>query len=196
MLRARVGWKTVTLIVVFLFLRAIAATVLEVRVVGDGVLGFRLVTLVLWSLMLAGLAFGVELARFIVVMLLALGTALAVTILLDPQMMWYDEEHREVHWIRYYLMALIGSNLAVVPLLAFSKQVRSFFSRVPAMQGPIAGMERAGFQPAALPKPGLGMPRAASGLPRGHAPTKPLQRTREQEPQLRVVDDLEDEDER
>jgi hypothetical protein len=80
---------------------------------------------------------GHEGARFVVVMSLALGSAIAVAILLDPDMMWYNPEGYRIEWIRYYLIAFIATNLVVVPLLAFSKPVRSFFSRFPAQAGPI-----------------------------------------------------------
>ena len=137
MLRARVGWKTVTAIVVFLFVRAVVATVLEVMVLGEDVLVYRAAALLVWVLLLVGIAVGKEAARFIVVMSQALGAALAVAVLLDPEMMWYDPEMYRIEWIRYYLMAFIATNVAVVPLLAFSKPVRSFFSRFPAYAGPI-----------------------------------------------------------
>ena len=137
MLRTRVGWKTVTAIVVFLLVRAVTATVLEVMVGGNQVMPYRVGATVFWIALLVALALGKEPARFFVVMVLSLGSALAVTVLLDPKMIWYDETLPRIAWIRYYLMFFIASNLAMVPLLAFSKPVRSFFSRVPAYAGPI-----------------------------------------------------------
>lgn len=137
MLRARVGWKTVTAIVLFLLVRAIAATVIEIMVNGEAVAAYRIIGNVLWAVLLVGIALGKEAARFVVVMTLAFGSALAVAVLLDPEMMWYDPGTYRIEWVRYYLMAFIGTNLVVVPLLAFSKPVRSFFSRMPAYAGPI-----------------------------------------------------------
>lgn len=137
MLRARVGWKTVTVIVLFLFVRAVVATVIEVKVGGDEVVAYRIIGTVLWAVLLAGIAVGKEAARFAVIMLLSFGSALAVAVLLDPEMMWYNPDAYRIEWIRYYLMAFIATNLVVVPLLAFSKPVRSYFSRMPAYAGPI-----------------------------------------------------------
>lgn len=137
MLRARVGWKLVMAIVLFLFVRAVVATVIEVKVGGDGAVAYRIIGTVLWGVLLAGIALGKEPARFAVIMLLSFGSALAVAVLLDPEMMWYNPDSYRIEWIRYYLMAFIGTNLLVVPLLAFSKPVRSYFSRMPAYAGPI-----------------------------------------------------------
>lgn len=137
MLRSRVGWKTVTAIVLFLFVRAVVATVIEVKVGGNDVMWIRVGATLAWTALLVGIAIGKEPARFVVTMALALGTAMAVVVLMDPEMMWYDPEAFRIEWVRYYLMAFIATNLAIVPLLAFSKPVRSFFSRVPAFAGPI-----------------------------------------------------------
>lgn len=137
MLRTRAGWKTVTAIVLFLFARAVVATVIEVKVVGSEVMAIRVGATLVWTILLVGIAVGKEPARFFVTMALAVGSALAVVVLMDPEMMWYDSEGFRIEWVRYYLMVFIATNLALVPLLAFSKRVRSFFSRVPAYAGPI-----------------------------------------------------------
>ena len=137
MLRSRVGWKTVMAIVLFLFVRAVVATVIEVKVAGDSVMAWRVGATLLWTILLVGIAVGKEPARFAVTMALAVGSALAVVVLMDPEMMWYNPEEFRIDWVRYYLMFFIATNLAIVPLLAFSKPVRSFFSRVPAFARPI-----------------------------------------------------------
>ena len=137
MLRTRAGWKTVTAIVLCLFARAVVATVIEVKVVGSEVMAIRVGATLVWTILLVGIAVGKEPARFFVTMALAVGSALAVVVLMDPEMMWYDSEGFRIEWVRYYLMVFIATNLALVPLLAFSKRVRSFFSRVPAYAGPI-----------------------------------------------------------
>jgi hypothetical protein len=127
----------VTAIVLFLFARAVVATVIEVKVVGSEVMAIRVGATLVWTILLVGIAVGKEPARFFVTMALAVGSALAVVVLMDPEMMWYDSEGFRIEWVRYYLMVFIATNLALVPLLAFSKRVRSFFSRVPAYAGPI-----------------------------------------------------------
>ena len=122
-------------IVLFLFARASVATVIEVKVVGSEVMAIRVGATLVWTILLVGIAVGKEPARFFVTMALAVGSALAVVVLMDPEMMWYDSEGFRIEWVRYYLMVFIATNLALVPLLAFSKRVRSFLVGCQRMRG-------------------------------------------------------------
>ena len=130
MKRSRAGWKVVTLIVLFLMARAIAGTVLEVKLVGDHIIGYRAVMLVGWLLMLVGVGRGFESMRFVVVTLMALGSAFLVAALADPQFNPWGDNVVNLKLLKGWLMFVIGSNVVAVVLLAFLPAVRSFFSRV------------------------------------------------------------------
>jgi hypothetical protein len=131
MIRSRTGWKVVTLIVVFLILRSIGATIVELRFVSGGLTATRLICLAGWIAIVVCLGFGMEWARFAAVMLLALGSAFSVAVLLDPPLLQERVLESELPLLQADLLVFIASNLVVIPLLAFFKPVRSFFAKVP-----------------------------------------------------------------
>ena len=131
MMRSRAGWKVVLLILLFLVARAVGAVVLELKVSGEFISVPRIIGTAVWLVILVGIGCGLEVARFLAVIFLSLGTACGVAVLMDPQFNIWDNELPDVHLLRGYLMFALATNLVVVPLLAFSKAVRGYFSKVP-----------------------------------------------------------------
>ena len=131
MIRSRTGWKTVWLILLFLVARAVVGLVLEIRVLGGEVSPLRIVAMVVWVVILVGIGCGLELARFAAVILLTLGTAVGVAVLMDPQFSIWPEGIPDLELLRGFLIFGLATNLAIVPLLAFSKAVREYFSKIP-----------------------------------------------------------------
>jgi signal transduction histidine kinase len=131
MIRSRVGWKVVGLILLFLGARAIGAVVLELRISGDSIAVPRIIGTVVWIVILVGIGCGLELARFTAVIFLTLGTAVGVAVLMDPQFNLWEDDLPDVHLLRGYLVFALATNLVVVPMLAFSKAVRGYFSKMP-----------------------------------------------------------------
>ena len=86
---------------------------------------------------LVGIGFGLELARFLAVILMTLGTAVGVAVLMDPQFSLWEEGLPDVHVLRGYLIFALATNLVMVPLLAFSKAVRGYFSKIPRYGQPL-----------------------------------------------------------
>ena len=121
----------VLLILVFLVARAIGAVVLELRVSGESIAVPRIIGTAVWMVVLVGIGCGLELARFLAVIFLTLGTACGVAVLMDPQFNLWDNHLPDVHLLRGYLVFALATNLVVVPMLAFSKAVRSYFSKIP-----------------------------------------------------------------
>ena len=136
MIRSRVGWKVVLVILLFLVARAIGAVVLELKISGDSISVLRIIGTVVWIVILVGIGCGLELARFAAVILLTLGTACGVAVLMDPQFSLWNEGLPDVHLLQGYLIFALATNLVVVPMLAFSKAVRGYFSKVPRYAQP------------------------------------------------------------
>lgn len=136
MMRSRAGWKTVTVILLFLVGRAIGAVVLELQISGENIAVPRIIGTVVWLVVLVGIGCGLELARFAAVILLTLGTAVGVAVLMDPQFNLWDEHLPDVHLLRGYLIFALATNLVIVPMLAFSRPVRGYFSKMPRYAPP------------------------------------------------------------
>ena len=131
MIRSRAGWKVVTIIVVFLILRAIGGTIIELRFLTDGLTIARLVALIAWIAIAVCIGCGLEWARFTTVMALSLGSAFALAVLLDPPLLQERISESQLPLLQADLLFFVATNMAIVPLLAFFKPVRSFFAKVP-----------------------------------------------------------------
>jgi ABC-type amino acid transport system permease subunit len=132
MLRSRVGWKTVTAIVLFLFLRAIASAWVELSIAqGEGA-ALRVIAVAVWAVVLVGLALGVELCRFVSVIALVIGSVIALIVLIEPEYRGFHEGDPYLQRLKTYALVSLVSNVPLILLLAFSKPVRSFFSKMPS----------------------------------------------------------------
>lgn len=132
MLPSRKGWQIVAIIVVFLFLRALTGLLIEVRWLEEAGLGFRIVIFGIKVVVIVGLAFGSEVFRFLAVIGLVLASVNFLNILIDPDVLGLKPDDPNLRNIKIYATVVVATNLVLIPILAFARPVRSYFSKLPA----------------------------------------------------------------